>query len=70
MSLGSPLTGGDLRDLAEAVDEVEATTLAGSKVIRRIEVALPEDEDRAGWIVRFDEGCPEMGWGFVPEVDQ
>lgn len=61
-----PLTGGDLRELAEALDEVEATPLAASKVVRRMEVALPEDEDPIGWFVRFDEESPEMGWGFVP----
>jgi hypothetical protein len=65
-----PLTGGDLRTLADALDEVEDTPLAASQVILRIEVALPENEDPCGHFVRFDEGDPDLGWGFVPLVDQ
>lgn len=60
-----PLTGSDLRDIAEAVDEVEATTLAGSKILGRIEVLQPDGDDRIGWVVRFESTDPDMGWGFV-----
>lgn len=63
----SPLTGGDLRDLADSLDELEATQLAGSKVIRSMLVALSDDEDTIGQFVRFDESDPGMGWGFVPD---
>lgn len=62
-----PLTGGDLRAIAEAVDEVETTELAASKVLGRIEVFAPDGEERVGWITRFDPADPDMGWGFVPE---
>lgn len=62
-----PLTGDDLRVIAEAVDEVEATTLAASKILGRIEVHRPDSEgfDQIGWVVRFDESEPDLGWGFV-----
>ncbi len=64
-----PLTGGDLREIADALDEVEATTLAANKLIGRIEVYRPdaEDEGPIGWITRFDPvaGDPDLGWGFV-----
>ena len=63
-----PLTSGDLRDIAEALDEVEATTLAASKILGRIEVYRPDGEDRIGWVTRFENSDPDMGWGFVPEV--
>jgi hypothetical protein len=64
-----PLTGGDLRDIADAADEVDATTLAALKVLGRIEVMRPDDEqgERVGWLTRFDLSDPDMGWGFVPE---
>ena len=64
-----PLTSGDLRDVAEAIDEVEATTLAGSKILGRIEVYRPEGEDVIGWVTRFDSADPDMGWGFRPVVE-
>ena len=63
-----PMTSGDLRDIAEALDEVEATTLAASKILGRIEVYRPDGEDRIGWVTRFENSDPDMGWGFVPEV--
>lgn len=63
-----PLTGSDLRDVADAVDEVEATTLAASKILGRIEVYRPDGDDLIGWVQRFDNADPDMGWGFVPEV--
>jgi hypothetical protein len=62
-----PLTPGDLRDLADGLDEIEQTPLAASKTIRRIEMALPDDEDPIAWAVRFDELDPDMGWGLVFE---
>jgi len=62
-----PLTGSDLRDIAEAVDEVEATTLAANQLIGRIEIHRP-DGDHIGWVTRFDNSDPGMGWGFVIEV--
>lgn len=65
-----PLTPGDLRDIADAVDEVEATTLAGSKVLGRIEVYRPDADEVIGWVTRFDTDDPDMGWGFVPEVSE
>jgi hypothetical protein len=64
-----PLTGGDLRVIADAVDEVEATNLAASQVLGRIEVYRPDGDDRVGWVTRFDESQPDMGWGFVPETE-
>lgn len=66
MTWDLPLTGGDLRVLADALDEVEATTLAANKVLGRIEVLRPDGEDQIGWVQRFDDGDPDMGWGFVP----
>lgn len=62
-----PLTGGDLRDIADAVDAVEATTLAAERAIGRIEVHLPGCEQQVGWLTRFAEDDPDMGWGFTPE---
>lgn len=64
MSEQLPLSGSDLRALADAVDEVEATELAANPVIGRIEVLRPDGDDRVGWIQRFEDGHPEMGWGF------
>lgn len=64
-----PLTSGDLRALAGALDEVEMTPLAASQAITRIEVALPDCEDPIGYFVRFDEADPDLGWGFVVSVD-
>jgi len=63
-----PLTGGDLREIADAVDEVEATLLAANKILGRIEVYRPDGEELIGWVQRFDQGDPDMGWGFTPEV--
>lgn len=62
-----PFTASDLRDIAEAVDEVEATTLAGSKLLGRIEVYRPDGNEVIGWVQRFDAADPTMGWGFVFE---
>jgi hypothetical protein len=58
-----PMTAGDLRELAEALDEIEATPLAASKCIGRIEAYLPDGEAQVGWFVRFDDSDPDMGWG-------
>lgn len=69
MSLADmPLTGGDLRVIADAADEVDTTELAATKVLGRIEVMRPDDEqgERIGWLTRFDTSDPDMGWGFVP----
>ncbi len=65
MNGGLPLTGGDLRDLAETLDAIEATELAADRCIRSIIVALPACEDPVGEIVRFDETDPDMGWGIA-----
>lgn len=64
-----PLTGGDLRTIAEALDEVEATTLAANSVLGRIEVYRPDGDEPEliGWVDRFDTADPDLGWGFVPE---
>ena len=59
-----PLTGSDLRVIADAVDAVEATTLAGDQVLGRIEVMRPDGNDQIGWVRRFDNADPQMGWGF------
>lgn len=59
-----PLTNGDLRDLADSLDEVEATVLSANKMIGRIEVNLPDRPDEVvGHFERFD-GDPDTGWGF------
>lgn len=63
-----PLTGGDLRVIADALDKVEATDLAEVEVLGRIEVYRPDGDDRVGWVTRFEDSAPEMGWGFVPEA--
>ena len=66
-----PLTSDDLRAIADAVDEVEATTLAANKLIGRVEVYAPDAGEPAGWITRFDEIDPDTGWGYVPlETEQ
>jgi hypothetical protein len=64
-----PLTSADLRVIADALDEVEATPLAASKVLGRIEVYQPDGDERIGWVTRFDDANPDMGWGFVPEAE-
>lgn len=61
-----PLTSGDLRAIAEAIDEVEATTLAANKLLGRIELFRPDDSEQVGWVTRFDESDPDLGWGYVP----
>lgn len=63
-----PLTGDDLRRIGDAVDEVDATLLAANPILGRIEVLRPDGDDHLGWVVRFDDSDPDMGWGFVPEV--
>lgn len=65
-----PLTGGDLRSIADAADQVEETVLAHNSVIGRIEVIRPDSDDQEciGHFVRFDESDPDMGWGFTPEA--
>lgn len=68
MSDNMPLTGADLRVIADAVEAVEDTALAGVKVLGRIEVYRPDGDDQVGWVTRFDEADPDMGWGFVPVV--
>lgn len=65
-----PLTGDDLRAIADAVDEVEATELAGNPLIGRVEVYRPDTDERVGWASRFDDGDPEMGWGFTMREDE
>jgi hypothetical protein len=65
-----PLTGGDLRVIADALDEVEATTLAANRTLGRIEVYRPVGEDVIGWVQRFIDNDPDMGWGFVPEASE
>lgn len=65
MSRDLPLTGGDLRDLANAIDEIEATALATNKTIRSIQLCIEGDEVTTAWAVRFDESDPEMGWGVI-----
>lgn len=65
-----PLTGGDLRDLADGLDEVERTELAASKIVVAMLVALPDEDVPIGQFVRFDESDPDMGWGFVQDVDE
>lgn len=62
-----PLTGSDLRAIADAVDDVEATDLAGSKLLGRIELYAPDADEPCGWVQRFDDSSPEMGWGAVFE---
>jgi hypothetical protein len=62
-----PLTPSDLRDIADAVDGVEATELAGNPLLGRIELHRP-DGDQIGWVSRFDGTDPDMGWGFVIEA--
>lgn len=64
-----PLTADDLRDIAEALDEVELTTIAANKLLGRIELHRPDCEDRVGWVVRFDDNEPDLGWGVVFEAD-
>lgn len=63
-----PLTGSDLRVVADALDEVEATTLDANPVLGRIEVMRPDAYElgRIGWIRRFDDE-PGSGWGFVAD---
>lgn len=61
-----PLTGGDLRAIADALDAVEATDLASQGLLGRIEVFAPDGEEPVGWVTRFDETSPEMGWGYMP----
>jgi hypothetical protein len=62
-----PLTSGDLREIANAVDAVERTPLAAEKLLGRIEVFRPDCDDQIGWVTRFDEADPDMGWGIVFE---
>lgn len=70
MSRQMPLTSGDLRMIAEAIDEVEQTTLAASSILGRIEIMRPDTDDRIGWVDRFDSLDPDMGWGAVFEADK
>lgn len=65
-----PFTGGDLRDIADGLDEFERSDAAASRVIRRVEVKLPDADETVGHFVRFDESDPEMGWGFVEDPDR
>lgn len=65
-----PLTPGDLRDIADAVSEVEATPLAANQLLGRIEVYRPDSDEQVGWVQRFDDNDPDMGWGFMPEKEQ
>lgn len=58
------LTGGDLRAIADALDDVERTELAHSRLLGRIEVFAPDADEPCGWIQRFDEGEPLAGWAF------
>lgn len=62
-----PLTSDDLRVVADALDAVERTGLAAEKVLGRIEVYRPDTEEceRIGWVARFDDDNPDMGWGFT-----
>jgi len=68
MRMGSdmPLSSGDLRVIADAVSEVENSTLAGNGLLGRIEVFRPDGGDVVGWVARFDDRDPDMGWGFIP----
>ena len=65
-----PLTGGDLRAIADALDAVERTELAGEKLLGRIEVYRPDTDtdERIGWVARFADD-PDMGWGYTPEEE-
>ena len=60
-----PLTASDLREIADAVDAVERTELAGNKLLGRIEVFPPGGDAPVGWVQRFDDNDPDMGWGAV-----
>jgi len=65
-----PLTGDDLRVIADAVDAVDrAEELRPHGVLGRFEVHRPESvyPDLVGWVERFDYADPDMGWGFVPK---
>lgn len=62
-----PLTGCDLRVIADAVDAVDATELASQGVLGRVEVYRPDGDEQIGWVARFDDAEPGMGWGFVPK---
>lgn len=61
-----PLTPGDLRAVAGAIDEIENTPLGANQIVGRIECIRPDGDDQIGWITRFTPGDPDMGWGFVP----
>lgn len=65
-----PLTAGDLRVIADALDAVERTELAAEKVLGRIEVHRPDgDGERIGWVARFDDNDPNLGWGYTPQEE-
>jgi len=60
-----PLVPDDLRQIADAIEEVEETTLAANSILGRIELFRPDGDDRIGWVTRFVENDPDMGWGVV-----
>lgn len=62
-----PLTASDLRSAAEALDEIEATTLGANRAIGRIESVI--DDSLIGHYTRFDDD-PDgtLGWGFTQLV--
>lgn len=68
MSPMMPLTAGDLRTIAEALDPIEDNELiVKNPVIGRIEVYRPDGDDLIGHFVTADMG--EDDWyGFVPVV--
>lgn len=67
MSAPTPLTAGDLHQIADAVSAVEASRLGEQGIIGDIEVLRPDGDDRIGHIVRFDQDDPALGWGFLPD---
>jgi hypothetical protein len=64
-----PLTPGDLRAVADALEPIEFDpTLVANPILGRIEVFRPDGDDQIGWFQR--SGCmnsPADDWlGFVP----
>lgn len=61
-----PLTGSDLRRIADAVDHIDdslTTTGDAATVLGRVELLRPDGGDQVGWAVPFGE---DQGWGYVP----